>query len=206
MRIPVVIIISALSLLFACETTKTDAVSGATQPVSKVDNLIITVPDIQNEKTKAIIFLYSNGNTKKIANAIALKINASVLYIEAIDNNKINFSALEEYELIGFGSGIDSDKHFRPLLDFAEKLPNTSNKKAFVFSTCGVYDNEKMINDHKTLKTILHNKGFITIGDFSCPGHNTNSFLKIFGGLNKGRPNANDLRNAEKFAETLLSK
>jgi hypothetical protein len=36
-----------------------------------------------------------------------------------------------------------------------------------------------------------------------CPGFNTNSFLKFFGGINKGRPNANDLKRAEEFAMNL---
>jgi hypothetical protein len=31
----------------------------------------------------------------------------------------------------------------------------------------------------------------------------TNSFLKLFGGLNKGRPNAEDLKHAEEFAQNL---
>jgi hypothetical protein len=37
-------------------------------------------------------------------------------------------------------------------------------------------------------------------------GHNTNSFLKVFGGINKGRPNAEDLRHAEEFAQNLKEK
>jgi flavodoxin len=41
------------------------------------------------------------------------------------------------------------------------------------------------------------------IDEFSCAGFNTNSFLKLFGGLNKGRPNAEDLKHAEVFAENL---
>jgi len=36
-----------------------------------------------------------------------------------------------------------------------------------------------------------------------CPGLNTNSFLKIFGGINKGRPNAKDFKQAEEFAQHL---
>jgi hypothetical protein len=30
-----------------------------------------------------------------------------------------------------------------------------------------------------------------------------NSFLKLLGGLNKGRPNAEDLKHAEEFAQNL---
>ena len=41
------------------------------------------------------------------------------------------------------------------------------------------------------------------IDEFGCRGFNTNSFLKFFGGLNKGRPNAEDLMNAEEFARNV---
>jgi len=37
-------------------------------------------------------------------------------------------------------------------------------------------------------------------------GYNTNSFLKIIGGINKGRPNAVDLKNAKEFAKNLKKK
>ena len=157
--------------------------------------------------TKTIIFLYSfhHGNTKKIANAIAPEINAQILNVNEIDIESIDFSALEEYELIGFGSGIDSGKHYQLLFDFTEKLPPVKNKKAFIFSTSGIYNEKQMENNHKTLRNILQNKGFVIVGEFGCAGYNTNSFLKYFGGMNKGRPNAEDLKNAAEFAKGLMS-
>jgi flavodoxin len=41
------------------------------------------------------------------------------------------------------------------------------------------------------------------VDEFNCAGFNTNSFLKFFGGKNKGRPNTEDLKNAEEFAQNL---
>ena len=41
------------------------------------------------------------------------------------------------------------------------------------------------------------------VDEFTCAGFNTNSFSKLFGGINKGRPNAQDLKRAEKFAQSL---
>lgn len=151
---------------------------------------------------KSIIFLYSyhHYNTQKIAKAIAAKINASIV---EIDNN-INSVELENYDLIGFGSGIDSGKHYSQLLNYVEKIPNVQNKKAFIFSTSGIYTEKKMLNDHKTLRKILQNKGFLIVNEFSCKGYNTNSVLKYIGGMNKNRPNDEDIKNAETFAEELL--
>ena len=199
----------AVSLLFiGCwssqKSPKADSLSGAT-----IIKSITEIPHIQsnNMTTKAIIFLYSyhHGNTRKIACAIAPEINAPILNVNEINMENIDFSALEEYELIGFGSGIDSDKHYQLLLDFAEKLPPVLNKKAFVFSTSGVYNEKQMEINHKTLRNMLRDKGFVIVGEFGCRGYNTNSILKYFGGMNKGRPNAEDLRNAVEFAKGLVS-
>ena len=202
------VFIAVILLFFACgsskKSSKADTVSGAT-----VTKSITEIPDIKSENmtTKAIIFLYSfhHGNTRKIANAIAPEINAPILNVNEINIDSIDFSKLEGYELIGFGSGINSDKHYQLLLDFAESLPTVTQKKAFIFSTSGIYNEKQMEINHKTLRNILQNKGFVIVGEFGCPGYNTNSFLKHFGGMNKGRPNAEDLKNATEFAKELVS-
>ena len=152
--------------------------------------------------SKSIIFLYSyhHMSTKKIGIAIGGKINAKIIEIDKI-NEQITF---EEYDLIGFGAGIDSGKHYPLMLKFVENLPNNSNKKAFIFSTSGVYTDKKMFKDHKALRAILESKGFKIIGEYGCKGFNTNSILKLFGGMNKGYPNSDDILNAEKFGEKLL--
>ena len=57
--------------------------------------------------------------------------------------------------------------------------------------------------NHSSLREKLQFKGYLIVDEFSCAGFNTNSFLKLFGGINKGRPNAEDLKNVEKFAQNL---
>jgi hypothetical protein len=47
-------------------------------------------------------------------------------------------------------------------------------------------------------------KGYTVIGEFGCAGWNTNSFLKYFGGLNKGKPDAEDLKNVEAFPRDMV--
>jgi hypothetical protein len=59
------------------------------------------------------------------------------------------------------------------------------------------------VKSHSALRERLTSRGYAVVGEFSCAGHNTNSFLKMFGGLNKGRPNAEDLADAEEFARAL---
>jgi flavodoxin len=43
----------------------------------------------------------------------------------------------------------------------------------------------------------------VILDEFGCAGLNTNKFLRLFGGINKGRPDAEDLKHAEEFARKL---
>ena len=95
-----------------------------------------------------------------------------------------------EYNLIGLGSGIDSGRHYKELLDFAGKLAPLPGKKCFLFSTSAIQGDAKVAKDHRALREIMLSKGYEVVGEFSCPGYNTNSFLKYIGGMNRGRPNA----------------
>jgi hypothetical protein len=62
---------------------------------------------------------------------------------------------------------------------------------------------DKVAEDHSLLREKLESKGYIILDEFACKGFNTNSFLRHFGGMNKGRPNAEDLKNAEEFAQRM---
>jgi len=153
---------------------------------------------------KSIIFIYSyhNMNTQKIGKAIATKINASIIDI----NNNSEPVDLSVYDLVGFGAGISGGKHYSQMLKYAEKYPNIQNKKTFIFSTSGRHNKRKMFNDHKALRNILQSKGFMIIDEFGCKGfshYNLKLFKKRFE-MNKGRPNDEDIKNAEIFAEKLL--
>lgn len=116
---------------------------------------------------------------------------------------------LQLYDLVGFGSGIYGYQHHTSLLDLADKLPQVADKKAFIFSTTGapvVFGESalmKAIEQHIPLREKLQSKGYTIVDEFICAGFNTNRFLKYFGGINKGRPNAEDLKRAEGFASKL---
>jgi flavodoxin len=152
-------------------------------------------------KALVIVFSYHHKNTEKIA-----QVFAQVLEAPLKTPQQINPAELSEYSLIGFGSGIYGAKHHKTLLDLAELLPHVTNKKAFIFSTYGapsVAGEEYVATNHSELRDHLEAKGYTIVDEFSCRGHNTNSFLKLFGGINKGRPNTEDLQQAEAFAQNL---
>ena len=149
-------------------------------------------------KSLLVLFSYHHNNTEKVANIFAKVLDAQIKTPQ-----RINPEELQEYTLIGFGSGIYSGKHHKLLLDLADTLPQVTNRKAFVFSTSAMSGKAKVAKDHSLLREKLQSKGYMIVDEFSCKGFNTNSFLKYFGGMNKGRPNAEDLKHAEEFAENL---
>jgi flavodoxin len=145
-----------------------------------------------------VVHSYHHNNTQKVAEVIAKVLDAQIKTPQQTDPKE-----LQEYNILGFGAGIDSGKHYKMLLDYAEKLPRVENKGAFIFSTAGVTGEKKLSKDHSKLREKLEAKGYRIVGEFQCKGFNTNSFLKYFGGINKGRPNEEDLKNAEEFAQNL---
>jgi flavodoxin len=149
---------------------------------------------------KALIIYISvhHGNTEKVAKAMANTLDADLLEVK-----QANASMLEQYDLIGFGSGIYFGKHHESLLDFVDKLPVLRNKKAFIFSTSGLRKIPFVHNFDKPLREKLQRKGFDIIGEFSCRGLDTYRATKLVGGINRGRPNAQDLKQAEDFARSL---
>jgi len=149
-------------------------------------------------KSLLVLFSYHHNNTEKIANVFAKVLDAQIKTPQ-----QINPEELQDYSLIGFGSGIYGAKHHKSVLDLADKLPQVTNKKAFLFSTSALTGEKKVAEDHSSLREKLQSKGYMIVDEFQCKGFNTNSFIKFFGGMNKGRPNAKDLKQAEEFAQNL---
>ena len=149
---------------------------------------------------KALVIYISvrHGNTEKLAKVMANALDADLLQVKQMDA-----SMLEQYDFIGFGSGIYSGKYHKSLLDFADTLPMLRNKKAFIFSTSGLRKIRFIHDFSKPLKEKLQRKGFDVIGEFSCRGFDTSWAAMIVGGINKGRHNARDLKQAEDFARAL---
>jgi len=149
-------------------------------------------------KSLLVLFSHHHNNTEKIADVFAKVLDAQIKTPQQIDPEQ-----LQQYDLVCFGAGIDGGKHYKVLLDLADKLPQVNNKNAFLFSTAALSGEKKRAEDHSTLREKLESKGYLIVDEFQCKGFNTNSFMRFLGGMNRGRPNAKDLKNAEKFAQNL---
>ncbi|RLG15555.1 MAG: flavodoxin [Candidatus Nanohalarchaeota archaeon] len=124
------------------------------------------------------------------------------LYGEDICPNSYVFNYnLEQYDLVGFGSGVYGGRPHKSIDKFVFGLPRFRGRKAFVFSTSW----RGKLSYNKYLKNKLTDKGFDVAGDFSCKGFNCFGPFKLIGGLNKGRPNKEDIEKAVDFARKLKS-
>ena len=144
-----------------------------------------------------ILFSYHHKNTEKVAQVIANVIGAEIKTPTQTDPNN-----LANYDLVGFGSGVYFGKLGKELLALADKIPQVTGKKAFIFSTSG-RGGKAGSKFNQPLKEKLQSKGFTVVGEFHCAGFDTWGPFKIVGGANKGRPNAVDLKQAETFAQSL---
>ncbi len=152
-------------------------------------------------KSVIVLYSYHHNNTEKLAQVFSKTLDAPIMRLEDVTPDSIS-----EYDLIGFGSGIYGDQFHPSLLEFADQLPSVSGKKVFLFSTAAMTSERKIATDHSKIKDKLESKGYEMVGEYQCPGFNTNSFLKYLGGMNKGRPNAKDLQKAEELAEQLMKR
>jgi flavodoxin len=170
-------------------------------PDSDVDGIrqIDSNPDRTAQMKILIIYVsLHHGNTEKVARAMA-----NVVEADAVQVRQADAAMVEQYDLIGFGSGIYFGRHHESVLDFVDKLPVLRNKKAFIFSTSGLRRIPLVRDFDRPLKKKLQRKGFSIIAEFSCRGLDTYRATSLVGGLNRGRPNAEDLKQAEDFARSL---
>lgn len=151
---------------------------------------------------KSLIIYCSSykNNTEKIARVFAEKTNSELINIK--DANDVN---IENYDMIGFGSGVYKENLSSKLFEIVDKL-NLTGKSVFVFSTSGIgmkFYNNKLIK-------LLVSKGAINKGSFACKGSlvaqefSNNKIFDIVGRLSKGHPNDKDFRKAEEFIEKVV--
>lgn len=146
-------------------------------------------------KTAILYYSTHHGNTKKLLDAIAEKHDVTL-----VDITQPIHGSLEEYDLIGFASGIYFSKFQKMLLQFAEQnLP--PKKKVFFLYTCGA---EKKGYTDAIRKAVLGRDAEI-LGEYGCLGFDTYGPFKLIGGIAKGHPNQDELEGAVKFYESILN-
>lgn len=145
-------------------------------------------------KTAVCYYSRHHGNTKKVLDAMAEGTD-----IDLIDVTSRMAVHLEDYDCIGFASGIYYSKFQETVLDFARQyLPE--NKKVFFVYTCG-----SMRKGYTgTIAEIAAARGAKILGEYGCRGFDTFGPFKLIGGIAKGHPDAKELQEAKRFCRTIL--
>lgn len=146
-----------------------------------------------------IVIVYSsihNGNTKKLVEGIKQNLD-----VECIDAKTVTDKQLANYDVIGLATGIYNGKcheKIRKLIDESKQL--TSGKKAFLIVTSG--SNGKKYGEEEKEK--LEDKGCKVLGIYKCKGFDTYGIFKLVGGIAKGHPNHEDIKQASEFIAQLF--
>ena len=146
------------------------------------------------KKTVIVYASKHHGNTFKLIKAISDKYEIAI-----IDATKETHIDLQEYDIIGFASGIDFGKFYWEIENFArEKLP--LQKEVFFLYTCAM-DREGFTD---SIKEIALEKEGTILGEYGCRGYNTYGPWKLIGGMNKSHPTENEIQECVNFYEKLL--
>jgi len=144
-------------------------------------------------KTAICYYSRHHGNTRKVLEAIAEGQD-----VDLIDVTSQPEAHLEQYDIVGFASGIYYSKFHDSVTDFAGRyLPE--GKAVFFVYTCG-----SMRGGYtKTIaKTVMAKKAKI-LGEYGCRGFDTFGPFKLLGGVAKGHPSADELQKAREFYRSI---
>lgn len=145
-------------------------------------------------KTAVIYYSRHHENTKKLLDAIAEKHPEVDLY-DVTAHPTID---LNEYDRIGFASGIYYSKFHKSVLQFAKDRMPDGKQTFFVYT----YGTEKK-GYTKAISEAVTSHGAKILGEYGCFGFNTFGPFKLFGGMAKGHPTETETENAVKFYEGL---
>ena len=146
-------------------------------------------------KTAIVYYSKHHGNTKKLVDAIASKFEVTL--IDAAENTTID---LDDFDCIGFASGIYFSSFAKQVLSLAEKnLPE--NKEVFFISTCGVKSPVVYLN---AIRKIAKAKNCHELGTYLCLGFDTFGPFNVIGGIAKGHPDEKEIADAVKFYQKTI--
>ena len=147
-------------------------------------------------KTVIIYASKHHGNTKKVCERLADQCNVTLVEASEVSDS----FPWDDYDLIGFASGIAFKKFYEPVNNAAGLI--SAGKKAFYIYTCAANDQDFSEN----IRGIVESRGAKSIGTYGCKGFNTFGPLKLIGGMNKKNPTEDELAAAFQFYRSIESK
>jgi len=143
-------------------------------------------------KTAICYYSRHHGNTLKVLEAMAEEKD-----VDLFDVTSHAAAHLEQYDAVGFASGIYYGKFHDSVVSFARYLPE--GKNVFFVYTCG----SKRGNYTKAIVEAVVAKRANILGEYGCRGYDTFGPFKLVGGIAKGHPNADELQKAKEFYRSI---
>ena len=140
-------------------------------------------------KTAICYYSRHHGNTLQV-----LKAMAGEGAVDLIDVTTRQTVRLEEYDCIGFASGIYGFEFQPSVVKFARQYLPEGKPVFFVYTYGGAKG-----SGAKAVDQIAREKSCPVLGEFSCKGYDTFGPFKLVGGIAKGRPDERDLEKARSF-------
>ncbi len=135
-----------------------------------------------------------HGNTKKLLDAI-VKAHPDVVLAKAGEDSFDD----SQFEIIGIASGVYNSKLHRTVRKALESLSG-NGRKAFAVYTCGDKEGGKYGERYMSM---LRDRGFAPAGFYWSVAWDSFGPLRLIGGINKDRPNEEEIRGAAAFYEGL---
>ncbi len=132
-----------------------------------------------------------HGNTKKVVEALAAAHDLTTIDIDA--TAQID---LDRFDCVGFAGGVAYGRIYEDVRKLAERTFQPGKKVFFIY-TCG----KNSRNFAASLEALAAKRGCEVFGTFGCEAWDSFGPLKPAGGINKDRPNDQDLRQAVAFLE-----
>ena len=147
-------------------------------------------------KTAICCYSRHHGNTRRVVESMARETG-----VDLIDVTARQTVCLEDYDCIGFASGIYFGKFHDRVLELAAKvLPE--GRPIFLVCTYGSSQGK----GPQQMESIAREKGCPVLGTFGCRGYDTFGPFKLLGGIAKGCPSERDLENARDFYREIIGR
>ncbi len=148
----------------------------------------------QRRQTPLIVFCSRTDNTRRVAEAMAAPLKAELVAVDQLKDHQ-----LRGRPLIGMGSGVYWLRLAPQIVDLAARIPPRG--RVFIFSTSAWGQNWGAFYQSDLAKKLQQRK--IEIVDrWHGPGQDRNPLFKWMG-ISRGRPNDDDIRKAQTFAQAL---
>lgn len=146
-------------------------------------------------KTAICYYSRHHGNTRSVLEAMAQEGETALIDVTARQAVR-----LEEYDCVGFASGIYGFEMHKTVVEYARQYLPQGKPVFFVYTYGGAKG-----TGAKALAELAREKDCPVLGEFSCKGYDTFGPFKLVGGIAKGHPDGRDLENARQFYRNIQS-